>query len=917
MNWLWTALLLAMTSPIFAQTYNIQGQVQDETSADLESATVVLITATDSIYKAFALTNAEGRFMLESLDAGDYLVQVSFLGYEQYDQQVTVIEDMDIGVVSLVPDAQLIEGIEVIGENIPVSAKKDTIVYNADAFETQPSDVVEDLLKQMPGVEVEEDGTIIAQGEEVEKVTVDGKEFFGNDPKIATKNLPAKAIDKVEFFDKKSDASEFSGLDDGQRTKTMNLELNEEYKSGYFGSLTGGYGTDDRYLGKAAINRFDKKLQLSLLGNINNINQQGFSYREYASFSGSFRGGGNNINNGRSTGFVDTRSVGLNANYEINAKQKLNVNYFLNDISKTLDQLTTRDYFFNDDDTFLTNDTVGLFTNNLNHRIGLRYEIEIDSTQDLKINTNLDLTTADQNSIENSNTITSTDFIENEQVRDVFQDAVQSELSGGLTYRKKFGSIKKRIITLDGSINSAGDDLDGLTDSENIFFDPLTVDLVSNLVQSQLQTNDQLDYTAEVSYVEPLGGDKYLEFNYERANFQTDLDRDVFDLESNIATLNDLLSTQYIRDFTYDRGGIGFYRNTETTSLVLEGNVQHSRLNGDFTDGRDDINRTNLAFLPRVSFRKELGRSHNIRFRYNTSVNLPSVNQLQPFVDNTDPLNLYIGNPDLDAEYNHRLAINYINFDQFNLTSLFAFVNINYTRNKLVNQTLIDQDFVRTTTPTNVTDDLTVSGRVSRGFPIRKLGMKFRINGNVRYNNGIVFINTRENDANTYSGGLGVTMENRKKEHFNLSYTPNINYSIATYSESPDNNLSYLDHSHRINADLYSLEKWSIGSDLAVTYYSAQDFGEAQVIPIWSAYISRYLLENDRLELKLSAFDLLNQNTGVSRSTNLNYIQNQIVSSIGRYAMLSLTYNIQSVGGEAQAAGSGGRGGGGGRYFRL
>lgn len=919
-KWTWSFLFLFCAQAMFAQSFSIEGQIKDKDQA-LEAATIVLITAKDSIYQGFALTNGKGEFIVESLAEGEYLVQVSYLGYQQHEQKLTLKQNENLGVIQLKQDRQLIEGVEVVGENIPVTVKKDTIVYNADAFETQPSDVVEDLLRQMPGVEVEDDGTIIAQGEEVEKVTVDGKEFFGNDPKIATKNLPAKAIDKVEFFDRKSDASEFSGLDDGERTKTMNLELREEYKSGYFGNATAGYGTDNRYLGKAAINRFDRKLQLSILGNINNINQQGFTQREYSNFSGSFRGGGNNINNGRSTGFVDTKSAGINANYEISSKSKINVNYFFNDIDRTLDQIRVRDYVVSRSDNFLTNDTLGLLTDNTNHRLRLRFESEIDSSQDIRINTNFDLVAAGQNSVESSNTVLRNDELSNEQFRNAEEDANQREASIQAVYRKKFGTVKKRIITLDARINGAGDDLDGLTDTESIFYDPLSAAIVMNQVQSQLQTNGQTDYRVNASFVEPLGSDKYLEFNYRRSNFSTDLDRDVFDIDQNTSTLNDLLSNEYIRDFSFDRAGVGYYTNTETASWLIEGNVQYSVLNGLFSDNRENINRTNLAFLPRISYRKELGRGHNFRVRYNTSVNLPSVNQLQPFVDNSDPLNVYIGNPDLDAEFNHRLSFNYINFDQFNLSAWFAFINVNYTRNKLINETIISEEFVRTTTPINVTDDLNINGRVSRSFPIRKLGMKVRVNTNFRYNNGIVFINQQRNDSNTYTGGLSTTLENRTKAKYNLSYTPGINYSIANYSESTDNNLSFLDHSHRVDADLYAIDKWTIGSNLRLTYYSAQDFGEAQVVPIWSAYISRFLGKNDRAELKLEVFDILNENTGISRTTNLNYIQNQIINSLGRYGLLSLTYNLQSFGsgdtGGGRPGGGGGRGGRGGGFGRF
>jgi len=397
------------------QSYQVEGVILDASNeTPLLSASVIAINNVDSLLASFGITNDSGQFRLNDLKPGSYSIQVTYLGYEAYKKDIVLTEDIgdfDMGNLMLVPKSELIEGVEIEGERVPISIRKDTIVYNADAFKTNPNDNVEDLLKKMPGIEVEEDGTIKAQGEEVQQVLVDGKEFFGNDVKIATQNLPAKAIDEVEVYDKKSDLAEFSGIDDGEREKTINLELKEDYKKGYFGNVKAGYGTDERYDGKLSLNRFDKKTQLSLIGNINNINEQGFSIDSYASFVGGMgnlaRGRGRSdlpINRGLSDGFVNTASGGLNYNYEFNKKTELRSNYFINKIENTLNDSTFRENFLSRN-SYFSDQTNKQNSSNFNHKINVEIRHDIDSTSDLKVRTGFNFNTTEISNLGTTRTI--------------------------------------------------------------------------------------------------------------------------------------------------------------------------------------------------------------------------------------------------------------------------------------------------------------------------------------------------------------------------------------------------------------------------------------------------------------------------------------------------------------------------------
>ncbi len=882
--------------------FSVNGKIINSTNEALPSATVVILNTQDSTFVGFGLSDDTGFFELTNIAIGKYSVQVSYLGYEQWDQKIDLTGSLDLGKIVLKSSSNKIQEIVVKGETTPIEIKKDTLEYNANAFTTQENDVVEDLLRKMPGIEVESDGTIVAQGEEVEKVLVDGKEFFGDDPKIATKNLPAKAIDKIKFYDRQSDQSEFTGIDDGERTKTMDLSLKEEYKKGYFGNVGGGLGTDERYELKGSINRFDKKLQASLLGNFNNINEQGFSTTDYFNFmsragGGRGRNSGLQINNGLSDGFVTTASGGLNLNYEFNPRSKLNVSYFLNNIDNDIAQSSIREYFLEEDNELFQNESSNQSNANTSHRLQLEWDYEIDSTQDLRVRLTGNL--SDGSIINTANTTVTTKLTSatpsNQTTATTLSESDESSIGGNLNYRKKI-SAKKRIISFSGSINDT--DQSDFSDviSESLLFDDPSNPTTDRLEQIADQSNANGNYSLRTSYVEPIGGGKYLEAFYNFRNFSTDLDRIVDDISNDVSINNEALSIAYNRDFWYHRYGLSLQWNTETTSMNFEGALQSSVLDGTIIDENLDIRNDNIAFLPRASIRHELESGARVNLRYSTSVNEPSLEQLQPIVDNSDPLNIYIGNPDLQTEYRHRLRLNFIKFDQFNFRSLFAFINMTYSRNKITNQTSFDDRFRQITTPVNVKDDFSISGRVSYGSPIRKLGIKYRLTTSSSYDNSIVFINAVENDVNRYRANLGWTLENRNKDYFDISIGTNWTYNVNTFSESNQSSQSFLNQSYNSRLAINTFKNWSIESVFDIQVFDEQDFGEALNIPIWTASISHFLL-NRRLELKLKIFDILNQNQGLNRSSTLNYVENEEVVSLGRFAMLSALYQLKGMGG--------------------
>ena len=901
----------------FAQSYSIQGVVMDENEEELQSATIVILSQIDSTMAGFALSGGNGKFIVRDLNEGEYQLQISFLGYEQYSEKVSIdgsLKEIDVNRIKLKPASNQIEEVVVKGETTPIEVKKDTIVYNANAFKTQPNDVVEDLLRQMPGVEVEDDGTIVAQGEQVEKVTVDGKDFFGNDPTIATKNLPAKAIDKVEFFDKKSDRAEFSGVDDGERTKTMNLELKENYKKGFFGNteIGGGYenGTEEtRYKLRGNLNRFSKKSQLSIIGNLNNINEQGFSTGDYFSFMSSMgnigrRGGrqgnsGISLNQGLSDGYVDTGAGGINFNYDLSSKTEVNLSYFINDIVSDVASQTTRETFINESRSFFTNDVLFQNSENKSHTINLRVKQEIDSTQDIRLQSSLKINDGILRSNELSENINEGGALANTGNTNYQSQANQITPSGSLLYRKRLGNSMPWIVTLEGTLNTTDNDVNGDLNSDNDFApsDP-SMDLRQILLQEQLESDDENAYRIDATLTQPIGNRQFLDYSFRRSNTSNDVATDVYDIENLERLFNTQLSTRYTRDYSYNRYGLSWQMEGDNSSLTLGTYLQQSQLDGEIFNIETPIDNSNLAILPTARYRYEIDRGHNFSIRYNTSINQPTLEQLQPVLDVTDPLNLYIGNPDLEVEYRHNLRLNYIKWDQFNFSSLFAFMTINYSRNNIINQTSIDENLVQRTSPINVSDDLTVRTNLTYSRPLRSLGTKLKLFTSNTYQNSIQFINTTKNDVNRYNTSAGFTLENRNKDNYSISGTARWTYNTNTYSENPEQNLSFLNHSYKIGTRLDAIKSWSFASDIDIRHYSEQNFSPEETIPIWTASISKYFLDGDKGEFRISAYDLLNQNQSINRISNENYVQNENINTLGRYFMASFLYSFTSAGGE-------------------
>jgi hypothetical protein len=929
-------LLLGASTAMQAQ-FTLSGSVVDSSRQALANATLALLQASDSVLLSFALSDAEGKFTLKRVAAGEYLLQVSYLGFQTNTQRVEVRGDLKLPPIEMRSKAVSMEEVKIEGERTPIFIKKDTIEYNADAFRTQPGDNVEQLLKRLPGVEVDKDGNVKAMGEDVQKVLVDGKEFFGNDPKMATKNLPAEVVDRVQVFDQKSDLAEFTGVDDGQRQKTINLNLKEDKKKGAFGNVMGGYGQtnweqglsnpEHLYTSKLNVNRFTAKSQLSVIGMLNNVNQQGFSINEYINFMGGMQslmsGGGGGIrlrlnagaagiplNTGGTlnNGFVETGAGGLNFNADLGKKTELSTSYFFNHIANTLDQQTTREQFLNQD-LFRTEEQSEQLTDNQNHRLNLRLRHEIDSMSNLLFRANASYNQSELLQLSESATRDLEGVTENASLRDNSSVGNNLNATGSLSYRRRFQKKGRSLVaTLDGSFQE--NEQSASLFSINSFRPDAPRSFADTIEQEHGQTNDQLNWGGKLSYTEPLGNRKYLQFNLEHKYFQNDWNREVYDLQPQQEpkrVLNTQLSNAYDRRYQYERGGMSLLVNGKKSSLTASMDLQRSLLDGELITLDTSIRQSFVNILPRLRYRYDFATTRNLSVDYRTNVQEPSLEQLSPIIDNTDPLNVYIGNPELRPEYNHNLNLRFMSFSQFSFTNFFAVLRARYTSNRITNAKWVDSLFRQITQPVNVDNDLNLSLFSNFGTPLRFIKSTLRLQANSNYSRSILFVNNIENRVNRLSGTFGISLENRKKDKVDAIIGAKFSPTQTRYSVSVEQNQDFVNQNYYADLTLNLGKNWMIKTSFDYTLYGGEVFGEDQSIALWEASITRYLLKNRRGQLTLTGFDLLNQNQGINRSSTFNYVEETQVRTLSRYVLLSFTYNLSKFGAQQ----------GGGQGFRV
>lgn len=898
---------------------SITGKLEDTVQhQSMGAATVELRKAGDSVVFKNVQTNNLGAFEFSKIPTGKYQLTISFQGYLPVSQSVVVADnDQTVNIPTIQMTAMSNDLNAVVVTSVPpVTIKPDTTEFNAAAYHVKPNSNVEDLIKKMPGIDVDASGNIKAQGESVARVYVNGKRFFGDDPKMATQNLPPDVVDKIQVFDALSDQSQFTGFDDGNRVKSINIITKKSAQTGYFGKIVGGGGkelndatTGGLYAGGAAIHRFNGDQQISLLLQANNNNQQMFTTQDIlgtSSRGGGGRGGSGGTFGGGGSGLTRTFAGGLNYRDQWGKSTSAYGSYFYNNQrtvngSNSLKQMIYSDTAQNNSQNSISN----ALNKNQNHRMQFNIETNIDSSNSFIFRPNFSTQNTD---ITNSST---TDIYKDENgVRNYISRTSSNTYSHNNGYngtldlllRHKF---KKAGRTLSADITWTGSNNNGYGTNFNI---------TNNTKENKTDTLNQ-QYTSDskssgisttLTYTEPIAKYQLLQLAYNYSYTNSRSNRTTYDFDS--ATMaytspNATLTNDYENTYRSNRATLSYLFNNSKINFNAGTGVQFGHQESvNFAKNYAPINRNYTNMYPTLNFRYLFTKTSNIRFNYQGRTSQPSVSQLQPVTDNSDPLNISTGNPNLKQSFSHSFRILYSNFDRQKNRNMFATINFSTTQNSITNMITRLSNGGQSTKPVNINGNYNLSGYFNYGFPIQspKSNLNFSTNLSISKTPGLLadsvkgqpfVLDTLRNNSYSYSFGETFKWTTNLDSLFDINVFTTPSYTINRYSQANQGNTHYFSQAIAVEASWYTSSGWILTNNFTYTYYKG--FVNTS-IPLWNISFARQILKNKRGELKISVYDLLNENKGVAQFTGQNYIQQTTSVILKRYAQLTFTYNIRN-----------------------
>lgn len=893
---------------------SVKGKLIDTVAKQpLKDASVTLLDAKDSTLELFGLAKQDGTFLLENVAMGEFILQIKFQGYESVTQKINLQKtnpQIDIGLVYLKIAANDLGNVTVTQS--PISIKKDTVEFNTAAFKTKPNAVMEDVLKKLPGVQVDKDGNVKAQGEQVQRILVDGKRFFGDDPKLATKNLPPDMIDKIQVFDALSDQSAFTGIDDGNRIKTINFTTKKDKRKGFFGKgvLGAGAGGEDAVLdNNLNISHFNGDMQLTLTAQANNVNKQNFSVQDMLGSLGS-GGGGNRsgvsfssgsglLGTGSGGGIVNTWAAGLNYKDAWSKKTQISGSYFLNDQTTNRDQNSyTQNLIPGNPDSSIYNATkVNSVTHNQNHRINFNFEQQFDSSNSLIIRPNIGFqhTDAETNQIIastkgltkflNSSTATSN------RVNDGYNATVEA------TFRHKF---PKRGRTYSIAFNPSISKNEGVTNNYSInnYFNTATP-FADTINQKGITNRDANNFNATLSYTEPIGRSQIIEINY---NYQTNINNSGTKTAAFNALTNQYdkvvanLTNEFENTFNANRVTLNYRVQKSKYNFSIGSGLQGGSLISKNISKDSSISQRFVNFFPTMNFRYDFTKTKNLRIFYNGRTGQPSASQLQPVVDNTNPLNIKVGNPELKQQFIHSFRVMYNSFDMFSQRLIFATISGSVTENDIQNATTFLPNGSQITKPVNLNGTYNVNGYFNYGFPLKKPKSNINLSLNVGINQSQTLVNNQSNYTKNTNTGFNASWTTNLKKNFDMNFSSNSSFSFARYTLQPQQNGDYFTQTFSAEPTYYTNSGWVLACDFNYVKNTGRADGYNTAIPLWNASIARQIFKKKQGEIKFYVFDLLNQNISVSRNITGNIIQDVSTKVLTRYFMLSFTYNLRKFG---------------------
>jgi Outer membrane protein beta-barrel family/CarboxypepD_reg-like domain len=916
-----------------AQGHLFKGFITDDSANALllKGAVATLTSSTNTSQVITVQTDSKGQFIMNAVPDGTYVLDLSYVGYDDaYKTVVMSGQDIDAGKIGMHRKGVELTDIVVISKVPPVQQKNDTIQYNASQYKTNPDATAQDLIQKMPGISVDNTGTVTAHGDQVKSVTVDGKKFFGDDATAALQNLPADVIDKIQVFDKLSDQAQFTGFDDGNSVRAINIVTKASMRTGQFGRVFGGYGTDGRYLMGGNINFFKGARRISVVGLFNNVNQQNFSSQDILGFSSTSGGGGRGGRSsgvptvGPQNGITATNAIGLNYDDMWGKKLEMQGSYFFNNGNVHDNETSNTEYFLPDSTNQFYKQQSTSENRSYNHRINLRFDYKIDSANLITITPIL--------SFQNNNAISNlvgTSLAENtDSVNNTISNTRATgsgyNLNNTILYRHAFKK-KGRTISLNLNGTFTKNNGDTYLQSFNRYYTTSGVDSLNDSVQQYTaKRTNGYQLSANVAYTEPIGKKAQLQLNYSPSYSSNKANTGTYQFDNITNAYSEFdtsLSNNFNNTVTSQTTGITFRMGNINNFIAVGASYQYTELNSNELFPADTIlNRSFNDVLPNFMWRTKLSAKANLRIFYRASLTAPAVTQLQNVINNSNPLFITTGNPVLKQEYGNTLAARYTFTNTEKGNSFFANIYLqqynNYignssfiaTKDSALNSTVTLFKGSQLTAPINVDGYVSMRSFLTYGLPVSLIKSTVNLNAGFTWARTPSVINNVSNLSNNYGYNTGVVVASNISQYIDFTLSYNATFNVVDNSIEPQLNSNYFAQTADIKFNLLSKKGWFINNDLSNQSYEGLANGFNQSYWLWNLAVGKKFLTAQRGELKLSGFDLLNQNRSITRTVTESSIEDDQNLVLTQYFMLSFTYTLKSFGNVPSAKPGGGPG---------
>lgn len=918
-------ILLYSLCSVTLMAQSLLGTVTDKaTKEGLISATVQLVSSDGK--SSYTSTDLNGGFQFKKLQPGTYTLQVTYVGYKPYKEKQTFAEGQQKEIkIEMAEDAQLLGEISVQGRATRAEQKGDSLLYNAEAFQVMMGSSAEDLLAKMPGIVVE-GGTIQAQGEQVQKVLVDGKEFFDGDVNLAIKNLPSDIIASIEVFDKKSEQAEFTGFDDGEEIKTINIVTKNGFRQGTFGEVSGGYGTDDRYKVNGNLNFFNDDRRISVLGMSNNVNQQNFSQEDLAGVmstgsSGRGRGGRGGRSGGKSGGtggsstsnfmvgslggVTSANGVGLNYVDQWGEKWKVTGSYFFNQSDNLTQQQTDREYFESVLPGMTYNEYQENSMKNWNHRFNMKLDYQMTERTSLQFRPTLSF--QNNNSyglLQGQNLANGTTESETETTS--FGKSNAYNIGADLMLRHRFLKEGRTLsLMLSGAMRNT--DGDTYTDYLNTLYGLELSPVTDDYSQWKQTLNQQYTLRSNLSYTEKLTDNLQLQLGYKMSYTDSENDKKTYDrsaVTDLYDQLDESLSNEYQSGYLTQAGNVGLRYRAGRLSAMLGVDAQWADLKGDLVYPQpDELSHKYFSVLPSFTLRYSLDRTNSFQLRYRSRSSSPSVTDLQNVIDNSNPLFLSAGNPNLDQQVSHTANLRYLRTTKSGHTFI-AMVGATIQQDYVADSTFTAKEDIalsptvtlnkgsQFTRPVNLDGYYSLQSMVTYGFPVDFIRSNINFSLSANYANvPTIFdgVESRTRELNLIPK-LIIGSNISKNLDFTASYSAGISKMFSSLDTAAESD--YV--THTAAAKLGWTFFWGLTFRSTFNYvgYTGLDTDTEDYF-LWNLSLGKKFLKNNAAEIRIEAFDVLKQNQAFTHRTGSNYYDYVNSNVLQPYAMISFVYTIR------------------------